>query len=76
MKNCHIKFQNNICNSNGDILVQKITWKIRILPFSHPISVKKNEIFIVFIPLGRAHNQYLKYIDIKIQLMRVNTHII
>ena len=46
-------------------LLVKITWKIRILPFSHPMSGKKNKIFLVFISLGRVHNQYLKYIEIR-----------
>ena len=39
-------------------LFKQITRKIRILPFSCLISVKKNEMFIV--DIGRVHNQYLK----------------
>ena len=66
MKNKHTKFQNYICNNNGDILVQKNNMKNHNLPFSRPISVKENEMFIVFISIDRVHNQYLKYIEIRI----------
>ena len=67
MKNWHTTFQNDICNNNGDILVQKNNMKkIRILPFSRPISVKENQIFIVCISIDRVHNQYLKHIEIRI----------
>ena len=46
------------------------------MPLSRPISMKKNDIFIVFTSLGRVHNQYLKYIEIGIELMSIDILII
>ena len=59
----HSKFPIDIRNSNWDILVEKNNIGIQNLAF---FSVKKNDIFIVFISLGIVHNQYLKYIEIRI----------
>ena len=57
-------------------LFKKNNMKNQNSALSRPISVKKNGIFIYFISFGRVHNQYLKYIEIRMKLMRVNAFII
>ena len=44
-------------------MFKKNNMKNQNLAFSGPISVKKNETFIVFISLDRVRNQYLNYIE-------------
>ena len=73
MKNLHTKFQNDICNRNGGIIVKKNNLKNQNVAFFMPYLREEKSNFHTFISLGRVYNQYL---EMRMYLMSVNTLII